>query len=245
MVIEGESPDRARGSVSSSWPNPKHDRQFSRMPTSRTTPGLTTIFAIFLGLMITAFIGVGVNTFYPSPAEPLERRMELFGRQERQIEGGRPAGTLTDAERERMRQIRDSVTILNRQAQDAREEWGRTTSMILVAFATLVMAIAVLRADHLAVLSSGLLLGGVFTMCYGVGMILISTRSIPRFVLLTIALAITIVLGYLRFVRRGQTLAVPADARSPLPETAAVAELTTRIDALEQRLDAVGRALAP
>ena len=38
------------------------------MPDPRPAGGLQTIFAIFLGLMVTSFIGVGVYTFYPSPA---------------------------------------------------------------------------------------------------------------------------------------------------------------------------------
>ena len=31
--------------------------------------GLRTIFSFFLGLMLTAFAGVGVYTFYPPPEE--------------------------------------------------------------------------------------------------------------------------------------------------------------------------------
>ena len=30
---------------------------------------LQTIFSFFLGLIVLAFVGVGVNTFYPSPAD--------------------------------------------------------------------------------------------------------------------------------------------------------------------------------
>lgn len=211
------------------------------MTTSRSTPGLSTIFAIFLGLMITAFIGVGVNTFYPSPAKPFEAQMEAFGRQERAIEQGRSSDQLSPPERERMRQIRDSVTILNDRARDAREAWGRITSIILVAFATLVMAIAVWQADQLAVLSNGLLLGGVFTMCYGVGMILATTTSIARFLMLTVALTVTIVLGYLRFVRRASP-AVVAGSSDPLLTPRQLADLAARVDLVERRLAAVGRA---
>jgi len=216
--------------------------KFLRMATSRSTPGLYTIFAIFLGLMITAFIGVGVNTFYPSPAKPFEAQMNAYGRQERAIEQGRSTNELSSAERERMRQIRDSVTILNDRAQAAREGWGRTTSIVLVAFATLVMAIAVLRADQLAVLSSGLLLGGVFTMCYGVGMILATTTSIARFVMLTVALAVTIGLGYLRFVRQAAPRARLAGVSDGSIPPSTHDDLAARLDRIEARLDAVGRA---
>ena len=214
------------------------------MTPPRVVPGLPTVFAIFLGLMITAFIGVGVNTFYPSPAEPFERQMQEFGRQEREIERGRPDAELSIVDRERLRTLRDSVTVLNRRAQEARDGWGRTTSIILITFATLVMAIAVLRADQLAVLSSGLLLGGVFTMCYGVGMILATTTSVARFVVLTMALVVTIGLGYLRFARKsGSTVPLAGAADTPVPP-AHLVDLTTRVEVIEQRLDAVGRALS-
>ncbi len=37
--------------------------------TDRQHYALQTIFSFFLGLMVLAFVGVGVNTFYPQPAE--------------------------------------------------------------------------------------------------------------------------------------------------------------------------------
>jgi hypothetical protein len=36
----------------------------------RQHDSLQTIFSFFLGLMVVAFVGVGVNTFYPSPSTP-------------------------------------------------------------------------------------------------------------------------------------------------------------------------------
>ena len=42
---------------------------------------LQTIFSFFLGLMVLAFIGVGVNTFYPSPAEQHEQQLQELQRQ--------------------------------------------------------------------------------------------------------------------------------------------------------------------
>ena len=37
------------------------------MADNRSGSQLKTLFAIFLGLMVTAFVGVGVYTFYPPP----------------------------------------------------------------------------------------------------------------------------------------------------------------------------------
>ena len=210
------------------------------MPTLRERGPLSLIFAFFLGLLLTAFIGVGVNTFHPSPAEPLERQMQALGREERRIESGRPASALSAGEQGQMRAIRDSVEVLNRQAEQAREGWGRSTSLILIAFATLVMAIAVLRADQLSVLSNGLLLGGVFTMCYGVGLILATGTSMARFLAISLALVVTLGIGYLRFVRR-RAGALPLER--PMTEAPVSDGLEARVQAIEAQLEGIRKAL--
>ncbi len=51
-------------------------------------------------------------------------------------------------------------------------------------------------------LSNGILLGGVFTMIYAVGMTVSSNASVLRFVVVAVALAVTVAIGYLKFVRR-------------------------------------------
>ena len=62
--------------------------------------------------------------------------------------------------------------------------------------ATLAMAVSLVRANQLQVISNGLLLGGVFTMLYGVGWIIATDVSKARFVVMAIALVITLALGY-------------------------------------------------
>ena len=57
----------------------------------KANAGLQIIFAFFLGLVVVAFVGIGVNTFYPQP-EPgamselgdriaaVERKLDALGR---------------------------------------------------------------------------------------------------------------------------------------------------------------------
>ena len=75
---------------------------------------------------------------------------------------------------------------------------------MLILFATLVMAVSLIRSVQLKVISNGLLLGGLFSMIYGSGWTIASRDSVARFVVITFALAITIALGYLKFVRGRQ-----------------------------------------
>ncbi len=73
--------------------------------------------------------------------------------------------------------------------------------MILIVLATMLMALALALGDTGSVLSNGILLGGLFTMLYGVGWGLASGNSVTRFLVLVAALAVSLALGYLKFVR--------------------------------------------
>lgn len=143
---------------------------------------LATIFSIFLGLIVTAFVGVGVYTFHPPPEEDLLRQREALSRQEQDVRDSRPPEQLTAEDRERIGAINDRRNALDDQIRDARSAWGRSTSIVLIVFATIVMAVSLVRADRLLIISNGLLLGGIFTMLYGVGWIVATDTSVTRFV---------------------------------------------------------------
>ena len=204
--------------------------------------GLRTIFSIFLGLMLTAFVGIGVFTFHPPPNES-EPRLRAIQREEQSLREGKAVRELPEAEQRRVRELARERAALQDAAAEARKPWGRSTSVVLVVFATLIMALSLVRADELPVIANGLLLGGVFTMLYGVGWIVDSDASIARFVVMSVALVITLGLGYFRFVRRGATPSV-VDGAVPTPFEGAGA-LEARIRDLEARMDDAARALGP
>jgi hypothetical protein len=178
----------------------------------------------------------------------MDRRIEEINREENIERGPVPAGAISAEEEARLRELREEREALYVSSREAREDWGRSTSIILIIFATLVMAISLIRSDQLPVISNGLLLGGVFTMVYGVGWIVASNTSLARFVVVTIAFAITLTLGYLRFVRRGAAAGrtvggagQPGSSSGPLDDQE-ISDLQGRVRALEQRLEAAGRA---
>ena len=161
----------------------------------RTNSALRIIFAFFLGLVVVAFVGIGVNTFYPYPTY---------------VEG-RP---------------------------DQSAGWQLTTGIVLLLCATIILAVSLFLPEYQAVLSNGILLGGVFTMIYAVGMTVSSDASIVRFVIVAVALAVTVAIGYLKFVRGRAAKAT--GAATPQGE---LGELGERLAAVERKLDALGRAL--
>jgi hypothetical protein len=146
--------------------------------------GLRTIFSFFLGLMLTAFVGVGVYTFH-RPPEQFDSQIQSLARRDAAIRSSRPSSELTTAELDQIQEINRQRRELLDAAAEARKPWGRSTSMILIVFATLAMAVSLVRADQLPVISNGLLLGGLFTMLYGVGWIVATDTSIVRFLVMT------------------------------------------------------------
>jgi len=202
--------------------------------------GLRTIFSFFLGLMLVAFAGVGVYTFYPPPDE-FNTQIRELDRREEMIRDSRPADQLTEEDRAQIREVNQERYALQDARREAERPWGRTTSIILMVTATLAMAVSLIRAGELPVISNGLLLGGVFTMLYGVGWIIATDVSKARFVVMAIALIITLALGYLRFVRSG-TAAAGKTGAAP-PDAEGLAEIQYRLQALEERMQEAARVL--
>ena len=217
---------------------------------------LQAIFAVFLGLMITAVVGVGVYTFHPNPGEETQDQVQALYDERAAIDGCssptpgecRTWNQLTAAEQARTKAIDAQITALQRAAEERSSQWRMSTSVILIVLATMLMAVALALGDSGSVLSNGILLGGLFTMLYGVGWGLASGNSVTRFLVLVAALAVSLALGYFKFVR-GRTpaaaggssdLAGVAATSSPAAPTSAVdlGDLPARVADLERRLDA-------
>lgn len=163
----------------------------------RTNNALQIIFAFFLGLVVVAFVGIGVATFYAEPPYRDNGLTEYAG-------------------------------------------WRLTTGIILLICATILLAISLVLPMALGVLSNGLLMGGVFTMIYAVFVAMSSDASISRFIVMAVALVVTLVFGYLRFTRRRGPVPVPVAGADAGAVPVDVAE---RLAAVERKLDALGRAL--
>ncbi|MFU8891539.1 MAG: hypothetical protein ACNA76_07805 [Anaerosomatales bacterium] len=206
---------------------------------------LQTIFSFFLGLMVLAFIGIGVNTFYPQPEYRENPEIRELYRQQEQIWNKNREGELSPADQAKVDEVQERIDALQAEEEDIRQIWSRNTSIVLIIFATAVMGISLVRSEQLRVISNGLLLGGLFTMVYGVGWIIASGESIARFGVIVFALVVTMALGYLKFVRGREVVAPAALVVGPGGEVdaASFAPLVARIEELEKRTEAAAAAL--
>jgi hypothetical protein len=213
----------------------------------RSNNALQIIFSFFLGLMVVAFVGVGVYTFYPPPEERYSEQLQELYRQQEDIQRFKADTQLTPAERTKLQAIQKQIREAEDLQQASREVWGRNTSIILITFATIIMSISLIQAERLKVISNGLLLGGVFTMLYGTGWIIATGTSQARFWVMSVALLITLGLGYLKFVRSREVAESAAGAQGGPVGTLdgdAMAGLAARVEQLEARNAAIAALLS-
>lgn len=127
--------------------------------------------------------------------------------------------------------------------QVAWNAWRLTTGIWLLVCATLVMIVAmIIGSDRIPVIGNGVLLGGLFTMIYAVGMALSAPNAWPRLVVVAVALLVTVCIGYWKFAARhakAPTELVDAPFGAGQPDPA----LSARIDAVEKTLDGLRKAL--
>ena len=142
---------------------------------------LQVIFSFFLGLMVhrvhrrrrlhvlsAARAALSRGAAGRSTAS---RRTSRASRSPAQLTAARP--------RRSCGELQDKIRKLEDEQQAHARSWARNTSIILIAFATLVMSISLIRSDQLKVISNGLLLGGLFTMLYGTGWIIADRDVAP------------------------------------------------------------------
>lgn len=209
---------------------------------------LQTIFSFFLGLMVLAVVGVGVNTFYPSPSDTYQKEMTKINRQMEALNLKSPNGPTDAASKAELAKLQQQQNALQDKIDTQMKGWARNTSIVLVLFATLVMGVSLILSEQLRVISNGLLLGGLFTMVYGAGWVIFSGTSAIRFVVVLFALVVTLGLGYLKFVRSREAKAASGTpavsfAGGAAFDDAAVASLAQRVIVLEQRVTAASAVL--
>ena len=91
---------------------------------------------------------------------------------------------------------------------------GTTVALISLLIAVVITSASLLYSGRLAVIAEGLLLGGIFTLIYSIGWTLAHAQ---KYAVLTvgIGLIVTIVIGYVKFVKPGTLSKAPNLSEPP------------------------------
>jgi len=150
---------------------------------------IKTVYTLFLALLIAFFIGLGIDSFYPTPARP-EYPMELnFAKQnlESTTEQQNIEKEFYDKQKE--------YDLLSK-------VYNRNVSIIAVISSIIILVISLNFMAKIKMIADGILLGGVFTTVYGIIRGVMSDSSQFRFLIVTIGLIIAFVLGYMKFIKQ-------------------------------------------
>lgn len=222
---------------------------------------LQFIFSLFLGVLLVVVVGVGVWTFYQEPDlsdDPAQEQLDkLYREQERLNSKPGISGevVLTPADTKRLDEMQEEIEDLQKEVQSKRDDWARTTSIILITFATVLMGVSLTLPEAMKVFSNGFLLGGMFTLIYGTGWSFAGGDSRARFYVVLFALLLSVGFGYLRFIRSrrdkeaaamvaaGDGAGAPHAGAVEGTEPGALADLSKRVADLERRAAAAADAL--
>lgn len=150
--------------------------------------GIEFIYTLFMALIIALFFGLGVAAFYPSPDEP--NYPEVLQTSAKYEDGP------TEEQSEAQIQYEKDIEIY----QDSFADYSRNVSMITLGLAILAMVISLTLSSRIFVMSNGFLLGGVFTLMYSMVRGFMTSDTKYMFAIVCVGLAITLVLGYIKFV---------------------------------------------
>ncbi len=153
---------------------------------------LQVLYMLFLGIVIAALFGLGVDNFYPAPKAP-EYPTLLQEQQYKTV----PTTTQTDAELAAQKKFDAD----QKQYTEKLKPYTRNVSIVIMILAVLALVVSLTVLSHWEILANGFLLGGVFSMAYSIIQGMISEDTKFRFLVICVAALVTLVLGYIKFIR--------------------------------------------
>ena len=147
------------------------------------------LYTLFIGLLLATVIGVGISAFYEAPKAPEYPMHETIVTKE-------PAEP-TPAELEKQRQFERESKIYQQQEAD----YNRNVSVIAVSLALVILVVSLVVLKNLNMIADGLLLGGVFTLLYGIVRSFGTGEQKFMFIVSLVGLVVALTLGYIKFVR--------------------------------------------
>jgi len=106
---------------------------------------------------------------------------------------------------EEMAKLRQEVSkqeVSIKQYENSFQLYSRNVSIIASIFSIVILVVSLTFLKNLRLLSDGLLLGGLFTQVYSVIRGFMSEDNKYRFIVVTIGLIISLVIGYIKFIKK-------------------------------------------
>ncbi|MCC7289092.1 hypothetical protein IT414_01735 [bacterium] len=147
---------------------------------------LRLIYTFFLGLLFAIFVGVGVDTFYPGPESPkMPIELNSYGKE------------LTPQQVEMQREFDTKIAVYD----EKMKPYNRNVSIVMLIASVVFLVVSLAFEKKIRIMSDGVMLGGLFSLVYGLARGFASQNSKYVFVGVSVGLVVVLYLGYHRFVR--------------------------------------------
>jgi len=151
------------------------------------------VYKLFLGVLLAATIGMGIATFYPAPEMPKHPSDKYPHSSSEPSLTGVPS----PEQIEKQREYDEDYEQYNKQ----RERHDRNTAVIAVAVSLGLLLVSLTALTKIEIMADGVLLGGIFSLLYGIVRSFGSGDQKFIFVATLIGLIAALVLGYFKFVK--------------------------------------------
>lgn len=153
---------------------------------------LKLIYTIFIGIFLAMFVGVGIAAFYPGPHYPEQPVVLKYCSPDITKDAAKYAEFKTQA---------DKFDLEEKSYMAQEKLYSRNVSIIAVIAAIIIVIASLTLFKTILVIADGLLLGGVLTLLYSVIRGFGTDDNMYRFVVVSIGLIISLVLGYIKFIK--------------------------------------------
>ncbi len=143
------------------------------------------IYALVLAAILTFFIGITLNTFYPAPEYPTEQVTELKNT------------PTTTAEKE----VEAANKKIETDYREKEKDWAQVATIVVITAATFLVALGLYLAGRMPIIPNGVLLGGLFSIFMSIVYSMMSESRYLQFGIVTASLLVIVAAGYFKFVR--------------------------------------------
>lgn len=153
---------------------------------------LRLVYTIFIGVLIATFVGVGIAAFYEGPKFPEPPSSLKLA----ESMGCKDPSVIPGLQKEQEEQDRQFKAY-----EQQSERYNRDVSIASLAAAIIILVISLTFFRKILLIADGLLLGGVLTLIYSIARGFGSGDNKFRFIVVTFGLVISLILGYLKFIK--------------------------------------------
>lgn len=152
------------------------------------------IYKLFIGVLLATTIGMGIATFYPAPVMP-EHPAEKYpySQPTKEHSTAAPAPEQIRKQEEYDRKYRDYT--------QRQEHYSRNVALIAMGLSLAVLIVSLTVLTKADLIADGLILGGIFTLLYGIIGSFGSGEQKLIFLITLVSLLVVLVLGYIKFVK--------------------------------------------